>query len=576
MAFYNPNDPQSLEKYSSATTLSDMEAFIFPETVYALVLANIMSPRPWIWRKNGWFDKMDRMNPYRKVLRLKQYIMDHFAFNLDLDTWGLTTKQKELARFAPFIDEATLAQSNALFGYEGDKYYFDIDIRKHFGLDKYTSDVIPYWKTETIEAMESFRYKEGYPSGAGECVSLSTLYAAALFVLAGIPLDKMFLMATPLHSQNFVDVGDGIITNNRRIVTKSMWFNGTEISAKAQRALLNERVTIVLNNTGYIHVVYNQATIDKNAYADFGRKLSAYLRTDITFEILANFLRARPRLQHCFQFCHSCYGKPRYIEAEKVYHYEHNYKFKASDNTRQQLLDEIDEDEFYTTPVPNRIILDELEDFFKANPVSIEKPCDLARLKKYLQHTCFSVEEVIGDLIAFCRIEPRLPDTEKEWLPPSTIDLTPDMSREAIIERLESLRTTNPVADLAFSAYRDMRRAPWKPFLKAALERSPVSIAGAASLDMDQTAGKLLQMPDESIYDGTRLAQPDEVWNFGRGDGLEKALCLLNIWRAREPQGAIAIDGDGKIVRVTKKGGKDYVFKSSKGLVMEERVISDR
>jgi hypothetical protein len=45
-----------------------------------------------------------------------------------------------------------LKQSNALFGYEGDKYYFDIDIRKHFGLDKYDSDIIPYWKTETVEA----------------------------------------------------------------------------------------------------------------------------------------------------------------------------------------------------------------------------------------------------------------------------------------------------------------------------------------------------------------------------------------------------------------------------------------
>jgi len=77
-----------------------------------------------------------------------------------------------------------LAQSNALFGYEGDKYYFDIDIRTHFGLDKYEGDVIPYWKTETVEAMDAFRYKPTYVSGAGECVSLATLYAAALFIVA--------------------------------------------------------------------------------------------------------------------------------------------------------------------------------------------------------------------------------------------------------------------------------------------------------------------------------------------------------------------------------------------------------
>lgn len=30
-----------------------------------------------------------------------------------------------------------------------------------------------------------------------------------------------------------------------------------------------------------------------------------------------------------------------------------------------------------------------------------------------------------------------------------------------------------------------------------------------------------------------RLAQPDEVWNYGRGDGVEKALLLAAVFRAR-------------------------------------------
>ena len=77
--------------------------------------------------------------------------------------------------------------------------------RKHFGLDKYTTDIIPYWKTETIEAMTAFRYKESFTTGAGECVSLSALYAAAMFVVGKIPLEKIFLIATPLHSQNFIE-----------------------------------------------------------------------------------------------------------------------------------------------------------------------------------------------------------------------------------------------------------------------------------------------------------------------------------------------------------------------------------
>jgi len=41
-----PEIPDSqLEKYSSSISLSDMEIFVFPELLYSLVLANIMSPR---------------------------------------------------------------------------------------------------------------------------------------------------------------------------------------------------------------------------------------------------------------------------------------------------------------------------------------------------------------------------------------------------------------------------------------------------------------------------------------------------------------------------------------------------
>ena len=193
---------KDLERKSSAVTLSDMEIFIFPELMYSLVLANIMSPRLWFWRDDLWFANFGRLKPYQRISRLKQYIIDHYMFNLDLDTWGLTTKEHELVRFREFVDEETLKQSNALFGYEGDKYYFDIDIRTHFGLDKYGGNIIPYWKTETVEAMDAFRYKTGFATGAGECVSLAALYAAALFVVARISLKDIYLMATPLHSQN--------------------------------------------------------------------------------------------------------------------------------------------------------------------------------------------------------------------------------------------------------------------------------------------------------------------------------------------------------------------------------------
>ena len=152
-------------------------------------------------------------------------------------------------------------------------------------------------------------------------------------------------------------------------------------------------------------------------------------------------------------------------------------------------------------------------------------------LRKHLQHSCFNTEEVMNDLVEFCRIVPQSAFGQQDL---GEITLHRDRAgwpRERIVEYLESVRPQNPVADLAFTALRDLKRSPWKPFLKAALDRNPVSIAGASKLDIKETAATLDKLPNESIYDGSRMAQPDEVWNYGRGDGLEKAICLLNIVR---------------------------------------------
>jgi len=565
--FFNPSDPCSLEKYSSAVTLSDMEVFIFPELMYALLLANIMSPLVWRWRKDPWFKGLHKLSPYRRVLRTKQYLMDNFAFNLDLDTWGLTTKERELARFRNCIDPDVLARSNALFGYEGDKFYFDMDIRRHFGLDKYDGDVIPYWKTETVEAMQAFRYKPGYPTGAGECVSLAALYAAALFIVAGIPLQDIYLMATPLHSQNFIDINGGLLTNNRRIVTKTMFFNGTELSAKARRALENEQVTIIAHCSGYTHTIYDRATMPEAVYRKFSSRLRSYLKTDISFETLSNFLRQNKKLQRCFQLAHTCCGKPRFIEAEKVFHYEHSNSIRIGDRNRAKLLHEIDEDEFYTNPLPDRIVLDEIETFLRDRAFSPDSEGECSRLGEQLSCCCLNPGEIIQDLLKFCTVEPRLPADAKTWQPGPAVHIPPDSSRDKVITLIDAERARNPVADLAFQAYRDMQRSHWKPFLKAALERNPVSICTFKDMKLSAATERLRNMENTSIYEGPRLAQPDEVCNFQRGDGLEKALCLINIARHRYPHDTVRLSGDGSNVCVSMRG-RDYRFTTGKGLNM--------
>lgn len=416
------------EEKSSAVTLSDMEIFIFPELMYSLVLANILSPRIWKWRDLEWFDGIREMRPKKRLQRLRQHIMDNYVFNLDLDTWGLTKQQTELARFAPFMSSEEISKSNALFGYQGDSYYYDIDIRKHFGLDKYDGDTIPYWKTETVEAMDAFRYREGYSTGAGECVSLAGLYAAAAFVVCGFPLESIYLMATPLHSQNYIDVDTGILTNNRRLVTKAMWANGTVISQQARRALENERVTIVSHSTGYMHLLYKDATISPEVYADFSSKLKAFL-------------------------------------------------VPPKDSPDQSIV----------TP--------KLPDPSRVNFISENAP----------------------------------------------LDITPEMEYGEIVQRLDALRSVNRTAALAPYAARDLGSVESGPFLKAALERSPVSKNALKGFSENEIISRISKFENESIYDGSsRLAQPDEVWNYSRGDGLEKCVLLANVIGGEE----IRIEGD--------------------------------
>lgn len=559
---------KDIEKYSSAVTLSDMEIFIFPEILYSLLLANIMSPIIWEWKNDIWFKDIDKLNPYRRILRLKQYIMDSYDFNLDLDTWGLTTKEDELKRFEPFMDIDTINRSNALFGYEGDKYYFSMDIRKHFGINKYNSNVIPYWKTETVEAMNAFKYKRDYEKGAGECVSLSTLYAAALFIICKIPLESIYLLATPLHSQNYIDVKDGILTNNRRILTRNMWFNGTELTARAQRAMRNEEITIVSHNTGFAHIVYPRATINHDVYNSFERKLKKFLVNNIDYEILCNFLRQESHFQKCFQIVHEYHGKQRYIPAEKAYTYEHTSSFKVNESTREKLLSEIDEYEFFKEPIQDRICLNKFIEIFETHKVNFSDEKDIKSLMEKLDcplMTNVKKNEILTSLYEFCNIKPRLPGVNKSFIQTEAIQISTQMSREDIISYLESIRDKNVSADLAFYAFRDFSRTKWEPFIKAALERNPVSIAQYQGLSEDELISKLSSMPNESIYDGPRMAQPDEVCNYQRGDGFERAICLANILKHKNSERIINISALNEYIEIN-FDNKTIRFPSNKGL----------
>jgi hypothetical protein len=559
------SDKKNLEKFSSAFTLSDMEIFIFPELFYPLVLANIMSPIIWGWREDPWFKDVEKKSFSYKSNRIKQYIIQNYVFNLDLSTWGLTTKAKEIERFKDFFDMDLLRQSNALFGYEGDKYYFDIDIRKHFGLDKYNSEVIPYWKTETIEAMTAFRFKENFSTGAGECVSLSSLYAAAMFVIGRIPLEKIFLIATPLHSQNFIIEKEGLITNNRRIVTKNMWFNGTSLSAKTRRAMENEKVTLVTHISGYIHTLYNEATIDREAYKWFSQKLNEFLRTDLTSAIFINFLRFKSRFKSLFQYRCECTGINRFILLEKMFEYEHNSKFSVSIDTREQLVKEIEGDEFHLSPLQGKIMLNDVE--VMLNEISNKNLEEIEY--EFMQRIPFEpsvvIHEMFNEIREFIYTEPKIPDASKKYHKTKVPEITTENSREEIIESIDNLAGESELCTLALYAYRQMDKIDWMPFIKASFERNPVCFLDLNGKSVPEVYNIIENLDNQSIYDGNRLALPDEVWNYQRGDGIEKAILMADFILKKEGSFPVIIKIDHEDVTV-EHHNKKYNFKSKKSM----------
>ncbi len=556
------SDKKTLEKYSSAFTLSDMEIFIFPELFYPLVLANIMSPVIWKWRDDPWFRDIDKKNFNYKVNRIKQFIIQNYTFNLDLSTWGLTTKTKEIERFSDFFDMEMLKKSNALFGYEGDKYYFDIDIRKHFGLDKYNSDVIPYWKTETVEAMNAFRHKENFNRGAGECVSLSSLYAAAMFIVGKIPLEKIFLIATPLHSQNFIMEKEGLITNNRRIVTKNMWYNGTSLSEKARRAMENENVTVVSHISGYIHIINEDATIDKKEYDQFTEKLHEFLVTDLSSLIFLNFLRFKSKFKSLFQYMCDCTGNVRYISIEKMFEYEHSSKYTLSSETRGLLVKEIEEDEFHLSPIPGKFLFNDVESILVkyqgSNLQDIENEfIKISDIPRKL------IREMFAEISDFISTKPKLPENNKNYIHTVVPHLSYDHSREKIIDSIVRLSDKSELCELSLYVFRNMDKVDWLPFIKAAIERNPVCYTEMTGKSIPDVYEKLSLMSGDSVYDSKRLALPDEVWNFKHGDGMEKSLVLANFIILSDKSSTVSIDSDKGKVHL-KHNGKVYSFTSKK------------
>ncbi|HEX7493891.1 MAG TPA: hypothetical protein VF346_06715, partial [Bacteroidales bacterium] len=376
---------------------------------------------------------------------------------------------------------------------------------------------------------------------------------------------KIFLIATPLHSQNFIIEKDGLITNNRRIVTKNMWYNGTSLSEKARRAMENEKVTIVSHISGYIHTIYDDATIDRDCYNFFSVKLKEFLSTELTSLIFINFLRFKSKYKTLFQYRCDCSGTVRYISLEKMFEYEHSSKFNVSTETRGSLVKEIEGDDFHLSPIQWKIMLNDIEEILDKHSGKSLEAIEIEFIKKTGTEFEEVITEMFKELNNFIFIDPKIPDSSKNFLVTDNLNISNQHNREDIINMITGQRANSEIARLTLYVYRDMDNIDWRPFLKAAFERNPVSFTDLNEKNNYEVYSLLKELPVESIYEGNRLALPDEVWNFKRGDGIEKAFLLADFLLHKDNSAHIKIEIDNKNILLSSENHQ-FHFISNKNL----------
>ena len=173
------------------------------------------------------------------------------------------------------------------------------------------------------------------------------------------------------------------------------------------------------------------------------------------------------------------------------------------------------------------------------------------------------LHEMFIDISDFLYTDPNLPDSDKNYVNYNVPEISVNDNRKDIIDKITENARDSELSRLTLYAYRLMDNIDWLPFIKAAVERNPVCFQDLNGKSIQEVLYVLNAMTDESIYDGQRLAQPDEVWNFRRGDGIEKALLLADYIVQKDGKADIVITIENHKVRLI-SNGSEYRFKSNK------------
>jgi hypothetical protein len=246
-----------------------------------------------------------------------------------------------------------------------------------------------------------------------------------------------------------------------------------------------------------------------------------------------------------------------------MFEYEHTSKFNVSAETRGSLVREIEGDEFHLSPIQGKIMLNDIEKILDNHIGSNLKEVEI----EFIKHAEFISEEIIQDLFkdlqSFIFTDPKIPVLHKKYVNTNKLNITNKDSREKIMDLIVRLKDKSELARLSLYVFRQMDKIDWLPFIKAGIERNPVCFTDLNGKNNSEVYHILKNMPDESIYDGKRMALPDEVWNFRRGDGVEKALLLADFLIKKNNSSTVSIKIENKNVLLT-SDGMDFHFTSHK------------
>lgn len=278
-----------IEGLSRAVSLTVLEIDFDPHRLIpAFLIANLMSPALWEWRKKeSPFSSSGKLLSTKSRLRQLQRFFHHYEF-LNLqdrhggDPWGLMAFAEEEKRFgSDFVNRIRSEYDHTL------NTLLDQNPDSQFGRivtqDYYRRGLFPRLKNEQVELMDAISSFGAGKKPAGKCIGLGILWAAALVVWGRFLLEKIYIIGNRAHLFVFLDVDGGHLFNNTRWFSRTRINNDSELSSFVREVTSEPRTSFFYNpalGTCHCHSQTSQIPIEmlSKIYERFSSFVSSPLK----------------------------------------------------------------------------------------------------------------------------------------------------------------------------------------------------------------------------------------------------------------------------------------------------------